>query len=373
MPPKLDPIVNISPWQSRQAAMLYHYASLDYLKKLFRVVTHLIEGVADPLLAVAANQQRDSLLKNSIWGGRNTSENWANYAWPFLKEMQTSLAKNIALRAFDQYKVTEVSECLRGAEQFSMQWATEAEEKQYLQTVELVNSYAGPIDKTLYPRVKPRWSDFGFYSCFAGFKAECPRIPKFRVRSDLTAETGRVPPRTGVYISADDPHAILQFATAGNDGIKLRDASTFSQLGLEVLAAVGRNDLWFNEKKMFDFAINSKHLDLIRNTMEVSGQLMPSLASAAIANHAVTTHPSTWCFIEVIPDEFENVDFPPLATEAPALQIRLTGGETCSSSGYYFSPAHPNSRRYVQSGQTMPVLETQYGETIWQLDQNQSD
>lgn len=352
--------------------MLYHYASLDQLKRVYAVVTHMIEGVVNPLLDTAAVQQRDSLLRNSRWGDRNTSENWSNYGWPFLKDMQASLAKNIARRAFDIYDITHVGEYLRGAEQYSMQWATEAEEEQYRQAAELINSIATPIDKTLYPRAKPQWNDFAFYVRFNAFKTDCPSIPKFRVRTDLLGVTGQIPPRTGVYISADDPNATLQFASTGNDGIKLRDASTFSEIGLEALAAVGRNDFWFNEQKMLDYVLNSKHYALFRGTVEENGKTFAVHAPLAVAKHASVTRPSTWYFVEIVEEDFEATDFPLEASAKNALQIRLRGGETCRQAGYYFSPAHVNSRRHFQSEQQMPVFDAQYGDTIWQWDQNQN-
>ncbi|XLZ71968.1 hypothetical protein ABT364_08360 [Massilia sp. SR12] len=192
--------IGLSPWQSRQAAMLYHYASLGQLMRLHAVVAQMLEGAVNSLLDRAATQQRGALLRSPQWGNRNTSENWASYGWLFLEQLQTSLAKDISMRAFDKYKVTSVNECLRGAEQYSMQWATEAEEEQYRQATGLINSIAGPIDQTVYHRPNPQWSDYAFYGYFEAFRSDCPRIPKFRIRNDLFGVTGQIPPRTGVDI-----------------------------------------------------------------------------------------------------------------------------------------------------------------------------
>jgi hypothetical protein len=317
-----------SPWHARQAAMLYEYASLNYLKKLHKVVTQLIDGVVDPLLTISASQGRDALLKNGQWETRNTSENWANNAWPFLKELQGSLAKDIAMRAFDQYKITATSECLRGAEQFSMQWATADEEKEYERAVALVNSFASNIDYTLFPQREPRWSDYDFFYAYAGFKAESPRIPKFRIRTDLIGETGGVPPRTGVYIAADDPNAALQFAVSGNAGIRLREASTFNQIGLDALAAVGRNDLWFNQQKMVDFATKSKHAALLDRRIALDCGPNADLAAPYVAMHAFETHPAKWYFVEIVPDEFDDVELTPSVETSAESPERRAGGET---------------------------------------------
>ena len=66
----------LDPWRRRQAAMLYHYSSLDYLKGLHALVTNLIQGVAEPALDLARKQGRDAVLVDDRWGTRNTSANW---------------------------------------------------------------------------------------------------------------------------------------------------------------------------------------------------------------------------------------------------------------------------------------------------------
>jgi hypothetical protein len=48
-----DQPFTLSLWHRKQAAMLYHFASLDHLKGLHRMVNQLIDGVVDPLLDLA--------------------------------------------------------------------------------------------------------------------------------------------------------------------------------------------------------------------------------------------------------------------------------------------------------------------------------
>jgi hypothetical protein len=285
--------------------------------------------------------------------------------------LQASLAKDIAMRAFGKYEITAVNECLRGADQFSMQWATEEEEKQYVQAIALINWYSSRIDKTMFPQRVPRWNDFRFASVFGSFKASSPRIPKFHIRTDLVGQTGKMPPRTGVYVAADDNHAALQFAATGPGGIELREASTFNALGHEALTALGRDNLWFNEEKMLEFASQPKHIQLFRSSMEVDGQLLASLAPSAVAVHSFTTHPSKWYFVEIIPDEYEDVELLNSACGLEKFEIRLAGGEVCQSAGFYFTPSRANSRRHFKAGETVPEYSTEYGKTIWQWDPNQ--
>jgi hypothetical protein len=45
----------LSPWQVRQAAMLYHYASLEYPEKFHLLVARVVEVQGDTKLAIRGN------------------------------------------------------------------------------------------------------------------------------------------------------------------------------------------------------------------------------------------------------------------------------------------------------------------------------
>jgi hypothetical protein len=47
--------------------------------------------------------------------------------------------------------------------------------------------------------------------------------------------------------------------------------------------------------------------------------------------------------------------------------LRVLGGQTCPTSGQWFSPAKQNSSRHFKKGDVMPVFDSEYGLTIWQL------
>ena len=49
---------------------------------------------------------------------------------------------------------------------------------------------------------------------------------------------------TGVYLPVDDPHGTPQFCWTGSPAGELLECSTFNDLRLEAVAAVGRADLW---------------------------------------------------------------------------------------------------------------------------------
>jgi tetratricopeptide (TPR) repeat protein len=51
-------------------------------------------------------------------------------------------------------------------------------------------------------------------------------------------------------------------------------------------------------------------------------------------------------------------------------RTRINGGNPCPKSGYWFTPAQVNSLRHFEKGEIMPVLGSDYGDTVWQWDRN---
>jgi hypothetical protein len=300
-------ITTLSSWQKAQAALLYHFASLDYLKELHRMVSNLMDGVVDPLLTLSKSQNRDSALKDPRWGTRNTTENWSNNAWPFLRDFQVSLAKDIAARAFERYEITDANNCFRGISEYSMLWATVEEEERFNDLVKKISDYAINIDQTLDDYHHSRWSDYGFAYSYSEFAAENPKLPKFRVRRDLIGESGKKPTRTGVYVAQEDPYAALQFAWTGGPGGKLRPAKTLNDIGLAALKEVGRKDLWLDDEKMFDFAMRSPQVALFKPTIYMRGTEHRDFAAGAVAGEAFSDQPRKWYFVEMINGEFKDI------------------------------------------------------------------
>lgn len=362
----------LSPWQKVQAAMLYHYASLDYLRALHAMVTDLIDGRIEPLLQHAKSEGRDSYLVDAQWGTRDTSANWANHAWPFFKQLQASLAKDIADRALERYGFTDVFNCLRGAQEFSLRWTTPDEEEQLEKILRMITNHAVKIDYTCDDYSSSKWKDSTFASYFSEFAKTSPQIPKFRVRIDVAAVTDKPPKRTGVYVSSDDPHAALQFAWAGGRGGRLRPSQTFSEIGLDALKSIGRCDLWFNEGKMLDFALADKNRARFQKRMTMLDKFEPWLASSAISHESFVQRPCSWFFVEIINGEYEPIEFCEPAQRDVIARQHVPGGGACPEAGYYFTPARRESRRYFAVGEVMPDFKSDYGETFWQWDWVQS-
>lgn len=360
----------MTPWKKKQAAMLFYFSSLEYLATLHELVTNLINGTVEPILDLAKKQQRDVLLKDDRWGTRNTSSNWSSYGWPFLKDLQASLARDIALRGSGVYKMTAVNEYLYGMQQFSLDWMTPGEETILNEATQRISSWAESLDSTMADARAGDWNDYYFAYSYPDFALKFERIPRFRIRNDVVCQSGVIPENAGIYISKDDPHAALQFAWSGKEGRKLRDANTFSELGLAALATVGRKDLWFNDQKMFDFATTSKYAALLHDDVIWEDGPHPALASSAVARKAFTKRKSEWYLVEPVEGEFDNLADLDIV-ESVEQRPRIVGGEKCVEPGFYFSPSRPGSRRYFSRDEITPKFDTHYGETFWQWDLEQ--
>jgi hypothetical protein len=130
-------------------------------------------------------------------------------------------------------------------------------------------------------------------------------FPKFRVLTDITAESGQTPPRTGVYVSADDHDASLQFAWTGDAYGKLLDCTTFNGLGKAALAATGREKLWVDGRAMLDFVLANLSSPELTCDDFFDEAHTEELAPSLVARNAFTSHPSRWYYVELLNGEFE--------------------------------------------------------------------
>lgn len=335
------------------------------------MVPDLVSGIVDPLLDTARTQERDKILISEVWGDRNTVRNWENNAWPFLKELQTSLARDIALRMSGKYRRTSVNESLRGVAEYSTDWATPGEERVLQLALATISEYAAKYDKSV-DVYQNRWNDYHFADLYSTFAACQLKTPKFEVREEFSASTGELPVRTGVYVALDDPYATLQFVWSAPEGIKLRLANTFNEIGLAALASVGRRSLWIDQEKMFAFATAEPNRKLFQDSIYVSEQPYPSLAAEAVAEYSFELKPCRWALVDIVLDEFEEID---LADESAVAETgvpsRVEAGDRIVSEGYYITPSAPGVRQFFLSGDLAPVLNSSYGKTIWQWDLDQ--
>lgn len=358
--------MNLTQWQKKQATLLYHFSSLKYLEGL-RDRIKVLRIFANDVLDVSEAQGRDKILQSKRWGSRNTGENWENNAWPFLGDFQRSVARDIADRKSNVYHKTGAYQCVRGISEYSLQWMAPDEQDEFDRKLAEVSGYARYIDDTVDRAVyATRWNDFGLTMAWQKHASNFPVLPKFEARPDLICESGHIPPKTGVYVSLDDPNAALQFGWTGSEQGKLLDSTTLNDLGRRALASVGRAKLWIDGDAMLRFVrANLSSPELVRDPFLDDSQT-PELAPALVAGNAFEAKPSRWCFVELVKDEFEQIEDE--VEEARPQTLRFSAGEFCLRAGFYFSPANPHSRRYFHAGKQFPVLDSEYGKTIWQWD-----
>ena len=358
----------LSIYQKRQAAILYHYASLDYLKG----VIPLIDAVIDAYLRVtetAQAQGRDAVLNSKRWGTRNTSANARTYGVPFLSELRESILRQISKIAFETYSQTNFQYTYGGLREISTDWMTDAEYERYEKAWNEAYRYAAKIDYTLSRQSD--WTDSLLVQEWLDFHDRFEPLPRFRVRTDVEAETNKKPPRTGVYISQDDPHGALQFAWAGGDYGALAKCETFNEIGLDALKEIGRGNLWVDRQKMYRYVKNSRFTPFFKQDDDYAWlDEAPALAWGMVSREAFRTRPCKWYFVEMISRESDETADSSL-TQNESLRLRCEAGQPCPREGWWFTPASPTSRRQFAAGEMMPIANPAYGINIWQWDERQ--
>lgn len=370
------PELELSLQQKRQATLLYHWMSLEYLRGLKDMIDALIKGT-DVTLALARRQGRDALIANERWGVRDTAMNWSTNVYPALQDFRRSTIKLIAWRAAESYCGTGANQCGRMISEHSSMWMTEEEEKRFKEQFESVYNYASKIDDAAGAGGARRLKDSTMAFEWQENASLFPRLPKFRVRTDVVGVTGKRPPRTGVYVCQDDEFATLQFAWIGNaDGI-LGEAVTFNDLGWRLVAEVGRRDLWVDDTRLIPFALREIARDPTLDMGVYSADDIrkhPEWARYGMSIVAFTTRPCSWYFVEKIEGEYD--DEPAAESPADAAQaaprLRCEAGRPCPREGFWSTPALPNSRRRFNIGETLPEPGSGWGTTIWQWDDNQT-
>ncbi|MBD5801300.1 hypothetical protein AZOA_07130 [Azoarcus sp. Aa7] len=361
--------------QKRQATLLYHWMSLDYLKELKAMIDRLIAGT-DVLLDSAHEQGRDAVMTSPRWGVRDTSANWSTHVYPALEAFRESTTWYISARVNEVYGCTGANQCSRMISEYSSIWMTPEEEERFNEEFAKVDDYAGWIDSVCGAGGSKRITDHMMSDAWQEFGHTFPRLPRFRVRTDIVGESGRVPPRTGVYVAQDDPHATLQYGWTGNSDGQLGRAMTLNKLGLRALAAVGREELWGNRDAITHFVSQAIAQGEItdRNGFDPGDEDDPRYARAILTRQVYAQRPCTWYFVEMIDGEYDEDDKAvgnPL-TVANGHPPNVPAGQPCPAAGWWFSPAQASSRRYFKEGELMPALGGDYGDTYWQWSPDQS-
>jgi len=361
---------SLSLWQKKQATLLYFFASEEYLRGLQTKVQE-IQNFVDVLLDLSRAEGRDRFIRNSRWGERDTSENWSNHAWSFLADFGLSVSRKISDLTSDIYRITGANQCGRGMSEFSMDWTTPNEQEKFDLMFASITNYAGYIDKTMDRTHRAgQWNDFRFFLAWEKHANLFPKLPKFRIRSDIVAKTNEKPPKTGVYTSSSFANSSLQFAWNGDDYGKLRECSIFNSLGQHALNILGRSKLWRDENAMSAFVRkNAESSDLIKDPF-YSASPEPQLAPSLVGRNAFTSAPTEWYYVELLSGEFELIE--EIENISVFNELRKTAGSICEQSGFYFTPAARGSRRKFDLGDKFPAIDSSYGNSIWQWDEEQN-
>ena len=304
----MNTIIGLTAWQKKQATLLYYFSSMDYLKGLQDRLLDL-RTLGESTVGKSRAEARDKLLRSARWGDRNTTKNWVANAWGFLEAFQRSIARDIADRAFQTYHVTGAYQCGRGMDEYSKLWTTPAEQERFDSMFEELSWYARNIDHTMNKIYREsRWDDFTLTVEWQKHADQFPMIPKFIVRTDIAQESGQIPPRTGVYMPADDRDGSLQFGWTGGGTGRLLECATFNELGKAALAAVGRTKIWVDGKAMLEFVLTNPNRPELKDDPFFDSPRIEALAPSLVARNAFTSHPSHWYYIELIEGEFESIE-----------------------------------------------------------------
>ncbi|MBL8404388.1 MAG: hypothetical protein JNL16_07585 [Dechloromonas sp.] len=368
-----QPAFPLSLWQKRQATLLYYWMSLDYLKGLKGMIDKLMAGV-DVLLDLAQSQGRDTLIADDRWGVRDTSANWSTYGHSALADFRKSVISDIAARVNEDYGKTGAYQCAYLLDEISSRWMTEEEEDAFKRQFAAVFSYASRIDEVSGAGGQKNLADSDMIAYWQEYGCRFPRLPRFRVRTDVVGETGKLPPRTGVYVPQDAPYGTLQFAWTGNsDGI-LGKVQTYNDAGLAAVRAMGRNAIWQDEQKMMAYVIEALKRKRLQPAHDIDWQGVDDLDAAwlVLSQQAFTEHPSKWYFVEMINGEFDDATDGDETDIEPQRRPNAPAGSPCPESGWWFTLAQSGSRRYFKQGAVMPSLGRDYGDTFWQWSPDQS-
>jgi hypothetical protein len=354
-------------YQKRQATLLYHFSSMEFLDSIISQVRALT-AFSDQTLDYAIRVERDKAMRALGWDEGHLAANWSTHAHPMLNDCLRALLRQKQMRATEWYDISGVSSTLTGMSHFSMNWTLPAEEEKFLELRRDAVGTSMKLDTT----INHTWTDLRLASAWEQYREKFPKIPKFRVRTDVEGESGKRPIRTGVYVPQDDPYGTLQFAWTGNNGGALAVCETFSDLAREYLTYVGRDKIWkapneVSKKQARGEPTDEYFDDWCRNQKRMK---FPDYISSR-NERAFVKRPCKWYFVEQITGEFD--DDTSAEVNGPD-KIRCLPGESVPRSGWWHSPALPaeQGRRHFKQGSTFPEIgTTEWGAVFWYYDAQQ--
>ena len=352
--------MELNPWHKRQAALIHHFTSMEYLKGLLPQIDSLL-AMTDQILDERSHLDTAGRALAG-WESQDTASHFSTYAYPALMEFRECVVEDIALRSIERYRGAGEHQCARMLEEYAYQmaWATPEQEKLFRETTERVFRYARQISSIVS---RPStMDDFIYWLLWNESAADTQHIPAFRVRTDICAHTHQTPPRTGIYVAKDDPMASLQFAWTGGYG-QLCPAMALNDVGRAILKQIGRERMWGDTEAFYRFLDANRHLDRY-GWSDIQADLV-KVAPSVIAGSAFDLKDCDWYFVEPIANEFEEIDGSYTGTDQPDLRPdRVAAGERAPVAGWWYSPAQ-GSRRFFKQGDVFPAINSDWGDTFW--------
>jgi hypothetical protein len=354
----------LNPYQKRQATLLYYFASMAYLDTIIERVRALT-AFTDTTLDYAQRVARDKIMRQRGWKEEHLSSNWSTHAHPMLQDCLRGLLSQKALRVTESYDISGVRSTLTGMDHFSMNWTLPEEEIKFRELGSEARAVGNYLDKT----ISKRWHDYDMTWVWTELHNQFSQLPKYRVRTDVVAESGKRPIRTGVYVPENDEFGTLQFAWTGDSGGALTPSETLSGLAREYANEVGRDRLWtapdsekkvpgrveFTDEYFDDWCRNRKHMNV------------PDTLSSRNPR-AFTSRPCKWFYVEKIEGEFEETD---QQQDFSGQRIRCEPGSVVPKTGWWHSPAiqGEGALRYFEAGTKFPELSAiEWGAVFWQYE-----
>jgi hypothetical protein len=356
--------------QRRQAALLHHWTSREYLEGLLTLIDGLMKGV-DTNLSLAKIQGRDALIANAQWGVRDTAANWGSLAWPALEDFKLSTMRLLGWRSGNLYCGTGLTQCDRMLGELSPYWMTPDEKAWFDAQWAVIFDYAYRLDQAVGVGTRRPMNDREMAEQFASHAQQFLKMPVFRVRTDCEFDSGEMPDKTGVYVPVDDPSGTLQFAWTGSKDGALGKCQTLSEIGRKIVSRVGRDRMWIDGQAIADVVAPmyaSGELATRSYGYDAGDELDPRWVSGAIGAPCLVERECKWYFVEKLDGQFENVGAGEGNTPTAAQgRLRCEAGQPCPRAGLWYSPAASEPMSFKQ-GDVMPEMTSDYGQTIWYLD-----
>lgn len=306
----------------QEVYLLERYASKDYFVKLRDAWQTMIKHVESCLQVYVQNS---SGIPRSQLLSERPDIVWTERVLPNFRSTLASLNKGLALlHQGDPEGLGYASGPLndfKGQMDYWTGWMLQPDENRYGYLLHESVTLASNIQRTEGAYWEPH--DLANYCEEWGPLDPPPQWPSYRINKTITAVSGQRLKQPGVYIP-DTQNSCAQFLSTSYDEVP------------PAIVLVGTQDILddttgekYDEERLFEEKVCVWHL-------------VERDAEAARSEHSKHA------------------------------QFRLAAGAPCPETGFYFTPAHPASRRLFNKGESMPDIDSAYGSTIWQWDSKQT-